>query len=211
MSIVPQTGLLRKLYQVAVEDIEHNSSAFWQAYLQRAFNETDTYSVTTDPFPWSPKADILVTRYDDRDDSTLTNVILAECHRPAESLHDVEKRALDVALGFIEAEDLAWIYVVTTIRVSFRVWVLYACSDVLDPMDRLEGRGDRELYEDADSKDASVLTKAVGMIKIGQARPCEEGKKSLLAAGGGKGYGSSSEQQEHDNTGKPVSEHIKGG
>ena len=67
MSIVPREGLLRKNSEDAVQDIEYKSSAFWQAYLQRAFHELDTYSVTAELYTDRSKeiVDMVVKRYDD--------------------------------------------------------------------------------------------------------------------------------------------------
>jgi hypothetical protein len=192
MSIVPQTGLLRKHYQEAVEDTEHKSSAFWQAYLQRAFHETDTYSVTATVSPDGLRgnADIMVTKYDDMDDITFTNVVWIDCNRPTESFVDMETRALGVASRYVEGECLSWIYVVTTIGVEFRVWILYAGNDVLDPLEGPGVRGNRESYVDANSMDAYDLTNTIAMVKVNSSLPYEEGKKTLLANGDGRGEGS---------------------
>ncbi|KAK3940251.1 hypothetical protein QBC46DRAFT_449625 [Diplogelasinospora grovesii] len=71
MSIV-QTGLLRKLYELAQDETEYKTSEFWQNYLRQAFDDTRTYSVTMpvtiSALVWveckSPSGDRIVTMQD---------------------------------------------------------------------------------------------------------------------------------------------------
>lgn len=52
MSAVPPTGIVRKYYEEAAENIEYRSSALW---LQREFamtlDELEIYAVTSESFP----------------------------------------------------------------------------------------------------------------------------------------------------------------
>jgi hypothetical protein len=121
MSIVRREGLLRKHFEEAVQDIEYKPSAFWQAYLQRAFHELDTYSVTAELSPDGSRrrANMVMKRYDDGH-HTFTVILWVECKRPSRSIREVETQALDAALRCIATDNLLFIYAMTTVGVSFR-------------------------------------------------------------------------------------------
>lgn len=120
MSIVPREGLLRKHFEEAERNIEYTSSAFWQAYFQRAFPEMDTYSVTAESSPDGSRrrADMVMKKYD-HDHHTFTALLWIECKRPTGSIREVETQALDAALRCIGADNLLWIYAVTTVASRF--------------------------------------------------------------------------------------------
>jgi hypothetical protein len=110
MSIVPPNGLLRKHFEEAVQDIEYKSSAFWQAYLQRAFHELDTCSVTAEFYPDGSRkrVDTVVKRYDDGH-HTFPVMLWVECELPSGSIREVETQALDAALRYIAADNLQFV------------------------------------------------------------------------------------------------------
>lgn len=98
MSIVPTTGITRKFYEEAVSyQIEYTSSAFWQIWLQRAFNELDTYGLvceySTDGS--RKRTDTAIRRYDSHH-HTLSSLTWHEAKRPGVNPKEVEKQAQDV-------------------------------------------------------------------------------------------------------------------
>ncbi len=126
MSIV-QTGLLRKHYEEALEDVEYKSSAFWQAVLLRNFWESDLYSVTAECSPDGSlrRVDMVVKRYD-ADHHTLSALLWVECKRPSGGVQEVEDQALDAAGRCIDKDNLMWIWAMTTTGTSFRLWFIDA-------------------------------------------------------------------------------------
>ncbi|KAG7428851.1 hypothetical protein Forpi1262_v009371 [Fusarium oxysporum f. sp. raphani] len=166
MSAVPSTGLLRKLYIDAAQDIEYQSSTFWQIWLQRAFHE-DEYMVSCEipPDESRRRVDAVVKRYDDRHD-TLSAVLWVEFKRPSGNVRQVEFQALDAAKRCIRANNLESVYVMTTVGVSFRVWTVYE-SDLQSLVPFHGGPADatRSQYVDADSYEAEALTRFVDTVK----------------------------------------------
>lgn len=120
MSVVPPTGLLRKLYQDAAQNIESQPSPVWQTWLRRTFHE-EIYIVTCDmPRDESlRKVDTEVHRYDKSDD-TLSTVLCIELRIFSASVRQVESQALDAARRCIRANNLRSVYVMTTAGASFR-------------------------------------------------------------------------------------------
>jgi hypothetical protein len=166
MSIVPRHGLLRKHYEEAEQNIEYTSSAFWQAYLQRAFHEVDTYSVTAESSPDGSRrrVDMVVKKYDP-DHHTFTALLWVEFKRPTGSVLEVETQALDAALRCIAADNLLWIYAITTVGVSFRTWLVERDTTALQPMHGTAVRADRQQYINADTDGAYELTKTINLVK----------------------------------------------
>ncbi|CAG7565725.1 unnamed protein product [Fusarium equiseti] len=167
MTIV-RTGLLRKHYEEAIDDIEYKSSAFWQAVLQRAFYEPDIYSVTAESSPDESlrRVDMVVKRYDENN-HTLSALLWVECKRPSGSVQEVEDQALDAARRCIQRDNLMWIWAMTTVGVSFRMWFVDARVFQLEPMHGTAVQADRRQYIDADSPAASVFPDAIQRIKNG--------------------------------------------
>ena len=167
MSIVPLRGLLRKHFEEAVKDIEYKSSAFWQAYFQRAFNEVDKYSVTCESSPDESRrrVDMVVQKYDS-DNHTFTAMIWVECKRPSGSIREVELQALDAAQRYMRASPMERIFVTTTVGVKFRNWVLTSGNpDQLDPLHGTLVFADRHQYIHADTDAAFELTKMINKVK----------------------------------------------
>ncbi|KAF5675922.1 hypothetical protein FDENT_9639 [Fusarium denticulatum] len=166
MSVVPSVGLLRKLYRDAAQDIEYQSSTFWQVWLQRAFYE-DEYMVSCEmpPDDSRRRVDAVVKRYDDRHD-TLSAVLWIEFKRPSGNVRQVEFQALDAAKRCIRTNNLESVYVMTTVGVSFRVWTVYE-PDLLSLVPFNGGPADatRSQYIDADSYEAEALTRFVETVK----------------------------------------------
>ncbi|KAG5771364.1 hypothetical protein H9Q72_002053 [Fusarium xylarioides] len=166
MSVVPSVGLLRKLYRDAAQDIEYQSSTFWQVWLQRAFHE-DEYMVSCEmpPDDSRRRVDAVVKRYDDRHD-TLSAVLWIEFKRPSGNVRQVEFQALDAAKRCISTNKLESVYVITTVGVSFHVWTVYE-SNLLSLMPFNGGPADatRSQYIDADSYEAEALTRFVETVK----------------------------------------------
>lgn len=167
MGIVPATGIVRKLYEDAAQDIEHKPSAFWQVWLQRSFFETDVYSVTVDESsPDSPLrgVDIVVKRYNHAHD-TIPAMLWVECEGPSGSIAEAERQALDAASRCMVANNLLWIYAMTTVGVSFRSWVVSRGRGELEPLHGAAVAGDRTQYIDADSEAAWVFERTVSSVK----------------------------------------------
>lgn len=167
MSIV-RKGLLRKHYEEAVEDIEYKSSAFWQAVLHRAFYEPDIYSVTAESSPDGSlrRVDMVVKRYD-ANNHTLSALLWVECKRQSGNVQEVEEQALDAARRCIQKDNLMWIWAMTTVGVSFRMWFVDASVLELEPIHGSAAYADRRQYIDADSPAASVFPDAIQRIKKG--------------------------------------------
>ncbi|KAG4275850.1 hypothetical protein FPRO04_14315 [Fusarium proliferatum] len=163
-----QSGLLRKHYEEAIDDIEYKSSAFWQAVLQRAFYEPDIYSVTAESSPDESlrRVDMVVKRYDENN-HTLSALLWVECKRPSGSVQEVEDQALDAARRCIQRDGLMWIWAMTTVGVSFRIWFIEARVGQLVPMHGTAVEADRRQYIDANSPAASVFPDAIQCIKNG--------------------------------------------
>ncbi|CZT43170.1 uncharacterized protein RSE6_03164 [Rhynchosporium secalis] len=166
MSVVPREGLLRKHFEEAVQDIEYKSSAFWQAYFQRAFPEVDTYSVTAESSPDGSRrrVDMVVKKYDVHH-HTFTALLWIECKRPTGSVREVETQALDAALRCITADNLLWIYAITTVGVSFRTWIVESDNYSLQPLHGTADLPDRRQYIYADTDGAYELTKTINLVK----------------------------------------------
>ncbi len=166
MSVVPQHGILRKHYEEAIEDVEYKSSAFWQAWLQRAFFETDLYSVTSESSPDGSRrrVDHLVLRYDP-EHHTFSAMLWVECKRSSGSVREVEEQALDAALRCITRDGLLWIYAMTTVGASFRTWFVEKGLDQLQPLHGTSAKADKKQYINADSDDAWVLERTIHLVK----------------------------------------------
>ncbi|KAH6949274.1 hypothetical protein DER45DRAFT_580986 [Fusarium avenaceum] len=166
MSVVPPTGLLRKLYQDAAQNIESQPSPFWQAWLQRAFRE-ENYAVMCDLHPGksSRRVDTEVIRYDESDD-TLSTVLCIELRTFSASVRQVESQALDAARLCIRANNLESVYVMTTIGASFHCWIVYE-TDLTSLVSFNGGTADatRSKYIDADSYEAEMLTRFLDTVK----------------------------------------------
>ncbi|KAG5766484.1 hypothetical protein H9Q69_011498 [Fusarium xylarioides] len=167
MSIV-RTNFLRKFYEEAIDDIEYKSSAFWQNILQEAFHERGIYSVTAESSPDESRrrVDVVVKRYDENN-HTLSALLWVECKRPSGSVQEVEDQALDAARRCIRSDNLMWIWAMTTIGVSFRMWFVDAGGYQLEPMHGTAVRADKGQYIDADSPASSVFPDAIQRIKDG--------------------------------------------
>lgn len=166
MSVVPVTGILRKHYREAAQDIEYKSSRFWQAWLQRAFHEVDMYSVSCEMSPDDSlrRVDAVVERYD-ADHDTLSAMLWVECKRPSGSVRQVESQALDAAVRCVTRDNLQYVYVMTTVGVSFRAWVVYENERELQPFHGDLAVATRSQYINADSSEAGVLMTFVDRVK----------------------------------------------
>ncbi|KAL8337117.1 hypothetical protein RB601_008568 [Gaeumannomyces tritici] len=165
MSIV-KTGILRYLYDDARTDIEYKSSEFWQHYLKQEFSDIQTYTVTCEVSPDESRrrVDIVVKRYD-QNHHTMTALLWVECKRPGGSISEVEKQALDAAKRYLEASNSLFIYAMTTVGVSFRLWLYDKGEVALGALHGAPRSGDSSQYVDADSEHASILPRCVGLIK----------------------------------------------
>jgi hypothetical protein len=124
MSVVPATGVLRKLLEDASQDIEYKASAFWQIFLQRAFHDDDFIVVCEySPDESRRRVDIVVKRYD-ADHHNLTAMIFVEVKRKGGSIKTCEEQALDAALRAIDGYNLQAVYAMTARGLSFRCWIV---------------------------------------------------------------------------------------
>lgn len=165
MSAVPSTGIVRKYYEEAEEDIEYRSSAFWQVWLKREFakntDELDLYAVTSESSPDGSRrrVDQVVKRYDPSH-HTLSALIWNECKRPSGSAKEAEQQALDAARRCIQKENLLWIYALATVGVTFRVWQVWKNKPELKPLNP-----NVNAYVSVDSDFGWVLKEAIQQIK----------------------------------------------
>ncbi|KAE8442160.1 hypothetical protein EG329_003811 [Mollisiaceae sp. DMI_Dod_QoI] len=132
----------------------------------RAFYETDIYSVTSESSPDGSRrrVDHVVKRYDPNH-HTFTALLWIECKRPTGSVLEVENQALDAALRCILADDLLWIYTVTTVGLSFRTWIVPHGARALQPLHGTAVVADRHQYIRADTDGAYELTKTIDLVK----------------------------------------------
>lgn len=165
MSII-QTGLLRKLYELARDEVGYKSSEFWQHYLRHTFHDTQTYSVTCEVAPGSSRGrvDIVVKRYDENH-HTLSALLWVDCKRPSGDVREAELQALDSAVRCIEANNLRWIFTVTTVGVAFRMWSVRRNENRLIPHHGDARNAELAQYIDADSEWAWLLPEFIGMIQ----------------------------------------------
>lgn len=165
MSIVPERGVLRKLYQDAVTEIEYTSSAFWQVFLQREFYE-DKYIVVCEFSPDTSRrrVDIVVREYN-QNQHTLSTLIFHECKRPNGDCKVAEEQALSAATSAITRDRLEKIYALTTVGTQFRSWVVYANDLRLVPLHGPNTAADRGQYIDAGSAEAAIILETIDMVK----------------------------------------------
>lgn len=183
MTIV-RTPMLELHYTVARDQSSWNTAwSFWQVALQNAFDVIDTYNVTAQ---WgneynddSHQADILVQRLD-ADMVTNTVVLLCfQCRRDnsdTAALHEAERQALDACRRRMQrtSDKARQVWAMTTIGLSFRLWLFDASNDQLVPEHGPNTVGaDQSLYIDAKSAEAVVLYSVVEKIKAhGDASLC---------------------------------------
>ncbi|CAJ0552265.1 Ff.00g062440.m01.CDS01 [Fusarium sp. VM40] len=166
MSVVPSTGLLRKLYQDGAQNIESQPSPFWQTWLRRAFHE-ENYTVTCGmPRDESlTRVETEVHRYDESDD-TLSTVLCIELRIFSASVRQVESQALDAARRCIRANNLRSVNVMTTVGASFRCWTVYNTeTPSLVSFNGGSADANQDQYIDADSYEAEALTRFVDTVK----------------------------------------------
>lgn len=110
--------------------------------------------------------DLVVKRYDENHD-TLSALFWVEFKRHTGSVKEVEMQALDGAKRCIQKDNLMWIWAMTTIGVSFRMWFVSRQNLELEPMHVAATKADKAQYINADSNDAIVFPEAVRRIKEG--------------------------------------------
>jgi hypothetical protein len=166
MGIVPTTGIIRKFYEEALEyEIEFTSSAFWQIWLQRAFYELDIYGFVCEysADQSRKRTDTAMRRYDP-DHHTLSSMKWHEAKRPGVGSREVERQAQDVCQRCIINENLLFIYAMTTIGLSFRLWRVDKNDMQLRPF-TIEGFDVPDRYIQADSDDAWIMNTFVEHVK----------------------------------------------
>lgn len=62
-----------------------------------------------------------------------TAMLWVECKQPSGSIPEVEAQALDVAKACIKADDISFMYAMTTVGLSFRVWFYQKGGSALIP------------------------------------------------------------------------------
>ena len=107
---------------------------------------------------------MVVKKYD-LDHHTFTALLWIECKRPTGSVQEVETQALDAALRCIAADNLLWIYAITTVGVSFRTWLVENGTTVLQPLHGTTVQADRRQYIGADTDGAYELTKTINLVR----------------------------------------------
>ncbi|KAK7425946.1 hypothetical protein QQZ08_007528 [Neonectria magnoliae] len=174
MSLV-ESGLLRRLYSDARSDVPEDSQTapwvFWQTVLQQSLYQPDAFAVTIGRSREGslPHTEMAVRRYDEASD-TLSGVLCVRCKHPSLSVRDVEQQALDAAQTCMQRDGLQWIWAMTTVGVSFRMWYIDEGGVQVVPVSvpaPVAKDGESGQYIDADSSDASVFSDAVQRIKLG--------------------------------------------
>ncbi|KAJ3545095.1 hypothetical protein NM208_g2680 [Fusarium decemcellulare] len=165
MSIVPPTGLVRKLYEDAAQDVEYRSASFWHGWLQRAFNDQDVYHVSGVSSDDNLRRDDAVIQRYDENNETLSALLWVEFEHPSDSIRTVEAQALDAAQRCIMRDGLEFVYVMTTLGVSFRAWTVTNEDRVLEPFHGGPADATRSQYIDAGSYEAHVLERFVARVK----------------------------------------------
>lgn len=166
--IVPQDGIIRKLYDEArLNDIEYIASAFWQSIFQSAFNTQDDFISVCEYSPDGERSrvDQAVLRYD-ANQRTLAITTVHEAKREGSNVKAGEDQALNAAKRVIDKHGLQKVYAVTTWGVKFRMWVVDRKQLVLLPLDNMRDvRNDRTQYIDADSYAARCFNSNVKSMK----------------------------------------------
>ncbi|KAL1864062.1 hypothetical protein VTK73DRAFT_6191 [Phialemonium thermophilum] len=169
MSLVPQQGVLRKLYndaRAAGATNEYTSSAFWQVLLQKVFYE-DQYIVVCE-FPPNEslrRVDIVVRKFDE-DNNTLSSIIFHEVKGRDGNAKMVETQALGAAKLAMERYMLSTVYTVTTIGTRFRVWFVSANEGILQPLTPPDVEvGSRKQYVEVDSTRGGSLREMFDLLK----------------------------------------------
>lgn len=126
------------------------------------------YAVTTESSPDGSlrRVDLVVKRYDENND-TLSALLWVEFKRPNGNVKEVEEQALDAAKRCILKDNLLWIWAMTTVGVSFRMWFISRDALRLQPMHRTDVEADKSQYINADSYEAAIFPEAVRLIKEG--------------------------------------------
>ncbi|KAI0433508.1 hypothetical protein F5Y09DRAFT_298596 [Xylaria sp. FL1042] len=166
MSVVPPTGVLRKLLEEADRDIEYRASAFWQIFLQRAFQDDMNFIVVCEypPDESRRRVDIVIKHYN-ADHHNFTAMIYVEVKRKRGSLQTCEEQALDAALKAIDGYGLQAVYAMTTQGLLFRVWIVHHERRVLEPLHGDRRRADRNQYIHVDSDMGEELLEVLALIK----------------------------------------------
>lgn len=115
------------------------------------------------------RVDAVVKRYDEPND-ILSAMLWIEFKHPTGNVKQVEAQALDVAGRCIRTNSLQFVYVMTTVGVSFRVWTVRAFDQLSDQLSLIPFNGGpadaaRSQYIDANSPGAEALTRFVGTVK----------------------------------------------
>ncbi|KAI3340530.1 hypothetical protein F4824DRAFT_453595 [Ustulina deusta] len=166
MSVVPCTGVLRKLLEEAYQNIEYKSSAFWQIFLQRALQDDPNFIVVCEYSPDGSRrrVDIVIKRYN-ANHHNFTAMVYVEVKRRKGSIRDCEQQALDAALKAIDGDNLRAVYAMTTQGLFFRCWIVHHERRVLEPLHGENTVADRRQYIHVDSSESYELEEAIAHIR----------------------------------------------
>ncbi|KAJ9129989.1 hypothetical protein NKR23_g12392 [Pleurostoma richardsiae] len=168
MSLVPEKGVLRKLYNdanAAGARHEFPSSSFWQVILQRTFWEDHFIVICEQPPDNSLRRVDIVVRFYNEDDDTLLSIIFHEAKGPNGNAKEVEEQAYGAATLAIARDRLTGVYAITTIGTRFRAWYLGPGDQALKALYGLDEGQTRRRYVDIGSEEGHEFHKAVDLIK----------------------------------------------
>lgn len=161
-----RTGMLCALYEKALE-AESESRVFWQAVLNGVFSDSDAFALLVE-YSADGHLEVVLKRYDPRHDTLKCEMLWVFGNRTSGAERAFEAQALYKAKGRIDRDGLPWIWVLTTIDVSFRVWFVSREVGELQPVHGTTVATDDETqYIDADSAAAAVFPLLVQRVKDG--------------------------------------------
>ncbi|KAK2591725.1 hypothetical protein QQS21_010579 [Conoideocrella luteorostrata] len=167
-----ESANLQSLYNAAVqhdstteEDGEHFAFQFWLNFTCNQFI-TRFYSLDCTASPNdSPPHKCNIVRQIKNTSRTMPTVLWMECQLPGDTVQDVETKALAGAKRTVESDDLDYVCVITTMSISFRVWVYKLGDAHLTALYGSDGGGDLEQYIDAGSETSDVGIALCSMIQ----------------------------------------------
>lgn len=135
-SIVPQRGIVRKLYENANnDDIEYKSSAFWQGLLQMYYRVEEDYLPLCEQSPdgGRSRVDITIVRYDAEYHEIVICKVVEAKRIGGNSPKAAEVDVLASAMKVLEYTDTQFLYAMSTWGTKFRLWLVDKSDGKLHP------------------------------------------------------------------------------
>ncbi|KYK61311.1 hypothetical protein DCS_02453 [Drechmeria coniospora] len=181
-----ETPLLDCLYHEAVEH-DLAASAFWQAYLQYRFPQSENFAILAEPGHvqaedgrCTSRVDIKVYRFE-LNTAVLPALLFLEAKR-GKKIKETEKQVLEAAKPYLRSPyRLPFVYCMVAWGVKARVWVVHQSRHPqLTALWAESDAGDRVQYADAGGHYAVLVHNALCLIKGEEQRelPLENGPPS---------------------------------